>query len=130
MRRITPTDRLAISALALADVGVGILLVSIGVLPGIPVVHVVVGVVALLLALPALATSATGRLPALADEGVLVNVGVLVFTVWEVMILPGAIGQRVGLALLLIAATAATVGLYLRLFGVLRLRRGQPVVTP
>lgn len=130
MRTIPPIDRLAIAALAVADVGVGIILVSIGILPGVPIAHVVVGVVALLLALPALATSATGRLTSLADEGVLVNVGVLVFTVGEVMILPGAIGQRIGLALLLIAATAATMGLYLRLFGVLRLRRGRQAVTP
>ena len=133
MRTITPTDRLAIAALAVADVGIGVFLVGVGTLPGIGDggwLHVVAGVLALLLSLPALVSSASGRLPALADEGVLVNVGLMLFATLEVVFLPAAAAQKVGLALLLLAATGATVGLYLRLFGVLRLRRDQPVVTP
>lgn len=126
MRRIGATDRLAIAALAVADVGVGVLLCTIGTLPGMPVVHTIVGVVALVLALPAIAAVAMGALTDLADEGVLVNVAVLTFTIGEVLSLPGSLGQRVGIGLVLLAATGATVGLYLRLFGVLRLRRRDP----
>lgn len=132
-RRITPTDRLAIAALAGADVGIGVFLVGVGLLPGIGPggwVHVLAGVLALLLSLPAAASAIGGRLPSLSDEGVLVNVGLMLFTTMEVVFLPAAAAQKVGLALLLLAATGATAGLYLRLFGVLRLRRGEPVVTP
>ena len=133
MRAITPTDRLAIVALAVADAGIGVFLVGVGLLPGIGPggwVHVLAGVLALLLSLPALASALVGRLPGLSDEGVLVNVGLMLFTTLEVVFLPIATAQKVGLALLLLAATGATAGLYLRLFGVLRLRRGTPVVTP
>jgi hypothetical protein len=125
MRAINATDRLAIAALVVADVGIGVFLIGVGLLPGLPVVHVVVGCLALLLALPALAAVVTGRLPGMADEGVLVNVGVMLFAVLEVFFLPAALAQRTGLAILLLAAVVATAGLYLRLFGVLRLpRRG------
>lgn len=123
MRTITGADRLAILALAIADIGIGVFLVSIGSLPGIPVWHTVAGVVALGLALPALAAVVQGKLTAYADEGVLVNVAVMTFMTLEVVFLPAAAGQKIGLAILLLAATAATMGLYLRLFGVLRLPR-------
>lgn len=125
MRRITATDRLATAALAVADVGIGVFLVGVGLLPGITwgAVHVTVGLVALVLALPAIAATVSGRLPSLADEGVLVNVGLMTFTALEVAFLPAAAAQKLGLAILVLAATVATAGLYLRLFGVLRLRR-------
>lgn len=131
-RAITPADRLAIGALALADVGIGTFLVGVGLLPGLVGgwLHVLAGVVALVLSLPAAVAAISGRLPGLADEGVLVNVGLMLFTTCEVVFLPAAAAQKIGLALLLLAATGATVGLYLRLFGVLRLRRGQVVTTP
>ena len=121
MRTITGADRVSIGALALADIGVGVLLISIGLLPGLPVVHVVVGVIAVLLAFPAAVAALTGRLTGWADEGVLVNVAVMTFTTGEVLSLPAAMGQRLGLAILLGALTLATMAVYLRLFGVLRL---------
>lgn len=132
MRRITATDRVAVGALAVADVGVGVFLIGVGLLPGLPVWHVVVGVVALLLALPAITATVMGALPRLADEGVLVNVAVMTFMTLEVAFLPAAAAQKLGLAILVLAATVATVGLYLRLFGVLRLPArtgGRPTVT-
>lgn len=120
-RAIAGVDRAAIFSLAVADAGVGVFLIAVGSLPGSPVVHTVVGVLALLLATPAFAAAFTGRLPALADEGVLVNVAVMVFVTFEVFFLPAQLGQRLGLAILVLAATIGTVGLYLRLFGVLRM---------
>lgn len=120
-RAIAGVDRAAIFSLAVADAGVGVFLIAVGSLPGFPVVHTVVGVLALLLATPAFAAAFTGRLPALADEGVLVNVAVMVFVTFEVFFLPAQLGQRLGLAILVLAATIGTVGLYLRLFGVLRM---------
>lgn len=128
MRRLQPIDRVALVALAVADVGVGVFLIAVGTLPGIPVVHTVVGVVSILLALPAAVSALTGRLPSLSDEGMLVNVGVMTFMTAEVITLPADLGQKVGLALLLAAAAMATIGLYLRLFGVLHLRpRGRRI---
>lgn len=115
-------DRVSIGALALADVGVGLLLIAAGQAAD-TLVHVVVGLVALLLALPAAATALTGRLPRLADEGVLVNVGALVFITVDIAFTPAGALERVGLVVLLAAATAAVAGLYVRLFGVLRLPR-------
>lgn len=123
MRTITGADRVSIGALAVANVGVGIFLISVGLLPTIPVVHVVVGVVAVLLAFPAAVATITGRLTGWADEGVLVNVAVMTFTTGEVLSLPAAMGQKVGLAILLVALTLATMAVYLRLFGVLRMPR-------
>ena len=114
-------DRVSIGALALADVGTGLLLIAAG--QGGTLVHTVVGVVALLLALPAAATAITGRLPQLADEGVLVNVGALVFITVDMAFTPTGVLERVGLVVLLAAATSATAGLYVRLFGLLRLPR-------
>ena len=105
MRAITHTDRVALGALAVADLGVGIFLCAVATLPGVPVLHAVVGVVALLLALPAAVAAIMGALPALADEGVVVNVGVLTFAIGEVLSLPADPWQRLGLALLLLAAT-------------------------
>lgn len=105
-RAISGVDRAAIGALAIADVGVGVFLV---------------GVVSLLLSLPAAVAAISGRLPGLSDEGVLVNVAVMVFVTLEVVFLPAELGQKVGLAIFVFAAATATAGLYLRLFGVLRL---------
>lgn len=114
-------DRVSVGALAAADVGVGLYLLGAAT-PGVPV-HTIVGLVALLLALPAAVTAVTGRLPGLADEGVLVNVGALVFLTLDVAFTAAPVLERVGLVVLLFAATAATAGLYVRLFGVLRLPR-------
>jgi hypothetical protein len=121
VKSITGADRLSLTALAVGDVGVGVFLVSVGTLPGMPVLHTIVGVVSLLLALPAGAAAITGRLPSLADEGVLVNLAVLVFAVMEVVFLPAAMGQKIGLAIVFAAAALAAAGMYLRTFGVLRL---------
>ena len=112
------TDRVSVGALAAGDLGVGLYL--IGAQNTGTWVHALAGVVALLLALPAATAAITGRLPRLADEGVLVNVGVFVFMTLEVVFLPGDALQRVGLSVLLAAATAATVALWLRAFRVVR----------
>lgn len=120
-RAISGVDRAAIAALAIADVGVGVFLVAVGSLPGFLWVHTLVGVVSLLLSLPAAVAAISGRLPGLSDEGVLVNVAVMVFVTLEVVFLPAELGQKVGLAIFVFAAATATAGLYLRLFGVLRL---------
>lgn len=117
--RLRGPDRLAIAALALANVGVGVRLVGH---PDAGAVHVAAGTVALLLALPAILAAGQGRLPALADTGVLINVGVMVFLVLDVALLPGPLAQRLGLALLVAAVALATGGLYLRLFGERRRR--------
>lgn len=125
MRRMDGVDRLAVAALAIGDIGVGLFLIGVGRLPGIPELHALVGVLALLLSLPAIAAVIQGTLPPLADEGVLVNVGVMVFISLEVLFLPADIMQKLGLAVLLFSATVATTGLYFRLFG--RLRRKEPL---
>lgn len=122
MTPIMTGDRIAVGALAAADVGIGLYL--IGAVTGdtaSSLVHAVVGVVALLLALPASVAAATGRLPAHADDGVVVNLGAFVCMALDAVLwLPGDALQRVGLAVVLGAATAATGGLYLRLFGEVR----------
>lgn len=108
-------DRVSVGALAAGDVGVGLYLIGAQ-QTGSSWVHALAGVLALLLALPAAAAAVSGRLPRAADEGVLVNVGVLLFMTLEVVFLPGHVLQRVGLSVLLAAATAATIGLWLRAF--------------
>jgi hypothetical protein len=115
LRPLGGPDRLVLAALGLADVGVGLYLIDA---PG--TLHTVAGLVALLLAFPAVATAVVGGLPPLADEGVLVNVAVLTFMALEVALVPGSVLARVGLTVLVGAAALATVGLYLRLFGVIR----------
>jgi hypothetical protein len=115
LRPLGGPDRLVLAALGLADVGVGLYLIDV---PG--TLHTVAGLVALLLAFPAVATAVVGELPPLADEGVLVNVAVLTFMALEMALVPGSVLARVGLAVLVGAAALATVGLYLRLFGVIR----------
>lgn len=128
-RRATVPDRLSLTALAIADAGVGLFLIGVGAVPQVSSVHAVVGVVALVLAVPALISVIWGTLPPLADEGVLVNVGVFAFVSLQILLLPAQMQQRIGLAVLMAAVTLATVGLYLRLFGVLHLlgrrRRGR-----
>lgn len=107
-------DRVAVGALAAADVGVGLYL--IGAQDTGTWVHALVGVIGLLLAMPAFVAAFTGRLPAGSATGVLVNIGVLSFMTLEAVFLPGDALQRIGGAILLAAATAATMGLYFRLF--------------
>lgn len=121
MQPVEPVDRMSLTALAVGDVGVGIFLIAVGALPGLSILHTIVGVLALLLALPAAAAALTGRLPSLADEGVLVNVAVMTFAVMQVAFLPAATWQKTGLAIVLFAAALAAIGMYLRVFGVLRL---------
>lgn len=121
MQRVEPVDRMSLTALAVGDVGVGIFLIAVGALPGLSILHTIVGVIALLLALPAAAAALTGRLPSLADEGVLVNVAVMTFALMQVALLPAATWQKTGLAIVLFAAALAAIGMYLRVFGVLRL---------
>lgn len=118
MTRAGTRDRVSIGALAAADVGVGLFLIAAQ--PPGGFVHVLAGLVGLLLALPAAAAAGGGRLPPLADEGVLVNVGVLTFMTVEILFLPRPPLEVAGLAILLTAATCATVGLYLHLAAALR----------
>lgn len=115
MPALRPFDRLSVAALAAGDIGVGLYLIG-AVHAGAPWVHALVGVIALALAIPATVAATTGRLPRAADEGVLVNVGVLLFMTLEVAFLPGQALQRVGLVVLLAAATGATIGLWARAF--------------
>jgi hypothetical protein len=117
---ISDADRTALGALSLADVGLGIYLVGAA-LPehsgaSGSALHATVGVVALLLAMPAAIAAVTGRLPAFADRGVLVNVGALAFMAAEVVAVADDVVRGIGLGVLVAAATAATGGLYLRLF--------------
>lgn len=113
---MTAADRLSVGALAAGDVGVGLYL--IGAQNTGTWVHALAGVIALLLAMPAAVAAISGRFPPAADEGVLVNVGVFVFMTLEVAFLPADILQRIGLSVLLAAATAATIGLWARAFRV------------
>jgi hypothetical protein len=107
-------DRLPIAALGLVDIGVGLYLIGVADIE--PWVHALAGVLGLLLALPAFAAAITGRLPALADEGMLVNIGVLTFMTMYVAFIPVEPLRRVGLAIVIGAATLAAIGMYLRLF--------------
>lgn len=114
MRPLHAVDRVSIGALAAADVGVGLYL--IGAQYTGTWVHAFVGVVGLLLAMPAFVAAFTGRLPEGSALGVLVNIGVMSFMTLEVAFLPADVLQRIGTVVLLAAATAATIGLYFRLF--------------
>jgi hypothetical protein len=117
---ITEADRTALGALSLADVGLGVYLIGAA-LPehsgaSGSVLHAVVGIVALLLAMPAAVAAVTGRLPAFAHQGVLVNVGALAFMAAEVVTVPADVVQGIGLGVVVAAATFATGGLYVRMF--------------
>jgi hypothetical membrane protein len=107
-------DRVSIGALALADVGAGLYL--IGVHDVGTWVHAFVGIVGLVLSLPAFVAAFSGRLPHGSAAGVLVNVGVLSFMALEMAFLPGDALARIGWSVFALAATAATIGLYFRLF--------------
>jgi hypothetical protein len=107
-------DRVSVGALAAADVGAGLYL--IGAQDTGTWVHAFVGVVGLLLAMPAFVASFTGRLPAGSAGGVLLNIGVLSFMTLEMVFLPGDVLQRIGWSVFVGAATAATIGWYFRVF--------------
>jgi hypothetical protein len=119
------TDRFAISALALADVGVGLYLVGVR---EPTLIHTFVGVLALLLAMPAAGAAATGHLVAYSDEGVLLNTGVLAFAALEVGFVWDAPAlQVVGMVVLLAASTAATIALYYRMVTIKATQKGRRV---
>lgn len=121
MKRIGSVDRTALGALALADIGAGIYIMSSHYATTL---HVLVGVISILLAFPAGAAAFSGRLVRYSDEGVLVNVGVMFFTVLTLAFTPAPnAGRVVGMTIVLSAAAIATIGLYFRLFGVLRAPR-------
>jgi hypothetical protein len=114
-RELPDVERVSVGALVLADVGAGLYLIDAGVDAG-QLAHVVVGVVALLLALPGVVVAATGRWPYVgAADGLLVNVGALVFVTLDVVLATsGDVVRAVGLGLVLTAATVATAALYVR----------------
>lgn len=118
MRRILGVDRVSIGALALADLGVGLYLIGTGEVA--TWINTLAGVLGILLAMPAAVAAISGRLPSLADEGVLVNIGVWVFITCYVAFLTGPPLRVLGFFILLVAATAATTGMYLRMFRAVR----------
>jgi hypothetical protein len=113
--KIGAIDRASVAALGGADVGVGLYLIG-AVVAGATWVHAFVGVLGLLLALPAFWAAVSGRLVHGSAAGVLVNCGVLAFMTLDVAFLPGQELQRAGWVVLLAAATFATIGWYFRVF--------------
>lgn len=114
-------DRVSVGALGLALAGSGVFLAGT---PGATEIHALVAIIAIILAMPAAVCAIQGRLLPYSDEGVLISGGCLVFVTLEVAFSsPTDNIQTVGMVILLAAATAATFGLYFRLFGVLRAPR-------
>lgn len=109
-------DRVGVGALAGADVGVGLYLIGAAQDESTSWLHALVGVIGLLLAMPAFVAALTGRLPRGSAGGVLVNIGVLSFMTLEMVFLPGELLERIGWSVFVGAATAAAIGWYFRVF--------------
>lgn len=116
---ISPANRLILGALVLVDLGVGLFLIGAAEraqTPWGPALHAGVAVVAVLLALPAAVAAVGNVLPPHADDGVLANIGALVFMAVEVSLTFRDPWRASGVGLLVLGAAVGTAGLYVALF--------------
>lgn len=123
--RMHPYSRYALVAVALCDVGVGMILIgTLGLGEAASAVRDVVGWIMIAHAIPAAVQAIVGRLNRFGEEGLLINIGLLAFAAYQIVATGNAprTVATLGEAVLIVSAAAATTLLWAQLSGY-RLRR-------
>lgn len=126
-------SRYALAAVALCDVGVGMILIgTVGLGSTTATVRDVVGWILIAHALPAMIQAIVGRLHRFGEEGLLINIGLLVFAVYQILAADNAAQTvaTIGQATLVLSAAVASTLLWAQLSARRLARQPEKLRTP